>query len=139
MCRYVNMFPEMKGAIKARVNSNEAHSQARPGGHDREGQALVGFGRFSRPCAIRQKKSTKKFVEEMLQYPVTHPGGQLDKLKSYILKEQEEESADDAQLVKIAVEIEQRLTGNKLHLVAVISFLYVILFNFTFFPCVHCS
>lgn len=87
MCRYVNMFPEMKGAIKARVNSNEAHSQARAGGHDREGQALLGFGRFSQmtrqALCNSTKEEHKKFVEEMLQYPVTHAGGQLDKLKSY--------------------------------------------------------
>ena len=133
------MFPEMKGAIKVRVNSNEAQSQSRAGRHDREGQALVGFGRFSQMSRQALCNSTKeehrKFVEEMLQYPVTHPGGQLDKLKTYILKKREEEYADDAQLVKIAVEIEQRLTGNMLHLVAVLrSFLiYVILLNFSFF------
>lgn len=57
----------------------------------------------------------KSYVQELLHHPVTHPGGQLDKIKQYLVRrQQEQEKNDDDALARFAVEVEKRMgTGNK--------------------------
>ena len=33
----------------------------------------------------------KSYVQELLHHPVTHPGGQLDKIKQYLIRRQQEQ------------------------------------------------
>jgi hypothetical protein len=49
----------------------------------------------------------RNYVNSILTTPVTHPGGQLDKLKSYI-KAQKQSQADEESLLQSVVEIERR-------------------------------
>ena len=57
----------------------------------------------------------KSYVQELLHHPVTHPGGQLDKIKQYLIRrQQEQEKNDDDALARFADEVEKRMgAGNK--------------------------
>ena len=111
--RYAKMFPEMCRAIEYRCMMNKAQAEARvtcKGTID--GQTLVGFGphsKMSRQALFRStKEEHKAYVQSIIEHPVTHPGGQLDKLKQYFMKEQGKERADDLALVQCMQDLEQR-------------------------------
>lgn len=115
--RYVQYFPPMKEAIKSRQHHNLAQNQAStssasfPG--DAEGHVLVGFGPYKHMSRFDLYHSPqdehKKYVRSILQITVTHPGGQMDKLKSYIQTQHrlEKENAEDDLLIKLVDELEQ--------------------------------
>lgn len=110
------MFHEMRVAVRARRAHNETQAKASSsaGGADKEGQVLVGFGLYSQMTMASLFNSSKlehsSYVKHIVNPPVMHPGGKLDKLQRYIRKKQEEK-ADDETLVQLVTEIEQRTTG----------------------------
>ena len=64
---------------------------------------------MSRQALFRSmKEEHKAYVQSIIKHPVTHPGGQLDKLKQYFMKEQGKERADDLALVQCMQDLEQR-------------------------------
>ena len=85
----------------------------RPG--DAEGHVLIGFGPYKHMSRFDLYHSPqdehRKYVRSILQVTVTHPGGQMDKLKSYIQAQQrrQQEKADDELLVQFADQLEQSL------------------------------
>lgn len=119
--RYVQHFPEMKHAIKSRQDHNLSQSKASTScasfAGDAEGHVLVGFGPYKHMSHFDLSNSPqdehKKYVRRILQLTVTHPGGQMDKLKSYIQTQQSlaEEKADDESLVQLVDQLEQRVVG----------------------------
>ena len=89
-------FPEMKAAIKNRQQSNVARNEATSSapsstsGEDDE-HHLVGFGPYKLMSHFNLYNSTQdehmRYVTSILNTNATYPGGQLDKLKRYIEKE----------------------------------------------------
>ena len=67
------------------------------GSGDAEGHARVGFGPFFCSSITRKglfesvDQNHKSYVQELLHHPVTHPGGQLDKIKQYLIRRQQEQ------------------------------------------------
>lgn len=101
----------MQRAIEARQASNRAVGYV-----DTEGGALVGFGAYAKMTRkalfYSVAEEHKAFVKEIVSYPVSYPGGKLDKLQKYILKMREEGvTADDEALAQFAEKMEQRITG----------------------------
>lgn len=116
VCRYVQIFPEMRKVIGTRLASLKARESA-SGPGDPEGQALVGFGKFGamrrEDLFLSVEEKHKTYVKEIICHPVTHPGGQLDQLKKYLLKMQEKDcvTADDQTLAQLADKVEQSVSG----------------------------
>mgnify|MGYP002804106701 CR=1 FL=1 len=120
--RYVQHFPEMQDAIKFRqaqntVKSNTTESTASTV-RDVEGQTLVGFGPYKHMSRFDLFHSTqfehRNYVNSILTTPVTHPGGQLDKLKSYI-KAQRRNQENDKCLIQACIDAKQQLTETAGH------------------------
>ena len=117
MCsRYAKVFPAMCQAIDHRRATNKAQVGARSAckGDDDQGQSLVGFGAHSTMTRQALFQSTKEehraYVNSIIKHPVTHPGGQLDKLKRYLTKELDKERAEDLALVQCLDNIEKANT-----------------------------
>ena len=113
-------FPEMKAAIKNRQQSNVARNEATSSapsstsGEDDE-HHLVGFGPYKLMSHFNLYNSTQdehmRYVTSILNTNVTYPGGQLDKLKRYIEREdrpRQQEQLEDQLLFKAAEEAELR-------------------------------
>ena len=116
--RYFSLFPEMINAIGKRISQNKAKASG-VGSGDAEGHALVGFGPYSsmtRKGLILESvdQNHKSYVQELLHHPVTHPGGQLDKIKQYLIRRHQKQEKNDDALARFADEVEKRMgTGNK--------------------------
>ena len=116
--RYVNLFPEMINAIGKRIRQNKAKASG-VGSGDARGHALVGFGPYSSMTRKGLSESVdqnhKSYVRELLHHPVTHSSGQLDKIKQYLIRrQQEQEKNDDDALARFADEVDERMgTYNK--------------------------
>ena len=86
----------MINAIGKRISQNKANHSGMGSG-DAEGHALVGFGPFFYSSMTRKglfesvDQNHKSYVQELLHHPVTHPGGQLDKIKQYLIRRQQEQ------------------------------------------------
>lgn len=108
----------MINAIGKRISQNKAKASG-VGSGDAEGHALVGFGPYSSMTRKGLFESVdqnhKSYVQELLHHPVTHPGGQLDKIKQYLIRrQQEQEKNDNDALARFADEVEKRMgAGNK--------------------------
>ena len=118
----------MRNAVQSRKSRNRAKASG-VGTGDAEGHVLVGFGPYSHMTrqALYQsmEQHHKNYVRDLLCHPVTHPGSQLDQLKRYLARKQEQEREDDETLVQIADEIEQRTsTGTYKMLLTIISIKY---------------
>jgi len=81
------------------------------------GHALVGFGPYAQLTRLALYQSTlpvhKKYVQSIIKHPVTHPGGQFDKFKQFILHKQEEDAQkeEDDALVQLVQEVEAKHPG----------------------------
>ncbi len=104
----------MKKTIENRLARDRAKASA-VGSGDSEGGALVGFGNYGTMTRAALFHSVaeehRNYVKEILCHPVTHPGGQLDQLKKYLLRMQEKVTADDQALAQALEEMEQTATG----------------------------
>ncbi|XP_071828658.1 uncharacterized protein [Apostichopus japonicus] len=104
--RYVNMFPEMRKAIKARRDK-----RPQPKLSTTEGDILVGFGPYSnlsrQALFLSTEKEHESYVKGMLRHPVTYPGGKLDMLKKYLIKMQAEQTAEDEAMIRVAEKVEK--------------------------------
>ena len=111
---YTEHFPEMQAAIKCRQQSNVAQDIATCSVPSTSGESeayhLVGFGPYRLMSRFNLYHSTqdehKRYVTSILKTNVTHPGGQLDKLKRYIEKQEKQEQLEDQLLVEAAEEAE---------------------------------
>ena len=107
--RYVQHFPEMRNAIKFRQDQNTAKTKTTPSSAssvgDVEGQTLVGFGTYKHMSRFDLFNSTqvehRNYVNSILTTPVTHPGGQLDKLKSYIKAQKQSQEDEESWRCKV--------------------------------------
>ena len=124
MCflRYVQYFPEMRHAIKSREDRNSAQSKVSTSSSSTdvaEERVVVGFGPYKNMSFFdlfhSPEDAHKKYVKSILQIHISHPGGQMDKLKNYIQTQQRvaEEKANDETLVQLVDEIEQRVIGSQ--------------------------
>lgn len=112
---YTRHFPRMQNAIKSRQQSNVAQNKATSSAASTSGESdacnLVGFGPHELMSRFDLYHSTqdehKKYVRSILESNVTHPGGQLDKLKCYIEKKVKREQLEDELLVQAADQAEQ--------------------------------
>lgn len=108
----------MVAAIQKRQASNKAKDSG-VGSGDAEGHSLVGFGPYRhmtrQALYLSMSDEHKNYIRDLIRHPVTHPGGQLDQLKKYLLKKMEEERQDDDALAQMANEMEQTIhTGANL-------------------------
>ncbi|PIK51979.1 hypothetical protein BSL78_11127 [Apostichopus japonicus] len=103
--RYVNMFPEMRKAIKARRDKRPQPNLSTTG------DILVGFGPYSnlsrQALLLSTEKEHESYVKRMLRHPVTNPGGKLDILKKYLIKMQAEQTAEDQAMIMVAEKVEK--------------------------------
>lgn len=101
----------MQNAIKTRQVSNVAQNKAASTSGESDAHHLVGFGpyklmtRFDLYHSIKDEH--KEYVRSISKCNVTHPGGQLDKLKQYIERKVKEEQLEDELLVNAANQAEQ--------------------------------
>ena len=107
----------MKAAIKTRQQTNVAKattsSTASTSGQS-DAYSLVGFGQYKLMTRFDLFNSTqdehKRYVESILECSVSHPGGQLDKLKTYFekqVKSMQQEQLEDDLLIQAVNEVEQ--------------------------------
>ena len=108
----------MINASGKRISQNKAKHSGMGSG-DAEGHALVGFGPYSSMTSKGPFESVdqnhKSYVQELLDHPVTHPGGlQPDKIKQYLIRRQQKQEKNDDALARFSDEVEKRMgTGNK--------------------------
>ena len=107
----------MKAAIKTRQQTNVAQASTTSSAASTSGQSdaysLVGFGPYKHMKLFDLFNSTqdehKRYVASILKCSVSHPGGQLDKLKTYIqkqVKSKQQEQLEDDLLIQAANEVE---------------------------------
>ena len=106
----------MRNAIKFRQAQNAAKTPVSTSSlADVEGQTLVGFGTYKHMSRSDLFNSTqdehRNYVNSILTTPVTHPGGQLDKLKRY-LRDRKQGQEDDNSLVQAVLEAEREHAAN---------------------------
>ena len=104
----------MQNATRFRQDQNTAKTPVSMSSlADVEGQTLVGFGTYKQMSRSDLFNSTqvehRNYVNSILMTPVTHPGGQLDKLKRYF-KDWKQGQEDDNSLVQAVLEAERELT-----------------------------
>ena len=109
---YTQHFPEMKSAIKARQQSNVAKCQASTSGSS-DAFDLVGFGPYKSMTRFDLYHSAqdehKRYIKSILECNVTHPGGQLDMLKQFIMKNSAQEKQEDDMLLIAANQVGQSI------------------------------
>ena len=85
----------MRHAIKSREDRNSAQSKVSTSSSSTdvaEERVVVGFGPYKNMSFFdlfhSPEDAHKKYVKSILQIHISHPGGQMDKLKNYIQTQQ---------------------------------------------------